>query len=370
MFVPNIIHFLYTKAIKPILFLRRPEVMHDTFNKVGGFLWSYTLTRAVTRALFSYQNPMLHQQIVGYDFPNPVGLSAWFDKDVMLCQTMADVWFGFTEVGSITRKPYAGNPKPRLHRLKKSKGLIVYYGLKNKGIDYAIQKLRSYNNISIPVIVSVAKTNCAATADMDVGRDDYVQSIIALKDAGVGDIIDLNISCPNAFGGEDFAHPEYLAKLLHDVRAVHAHQPIFVKMPVDKPRDEFKPLIDVCLEYGVSGVIIANLTKDRSEIIEKEEIRHISGWISGLPVQAKSNALIGQTYQYCGDRLTTIGVGGIFSAEDAYEKIKHGASLVQLITGMIFEWPQLIGSINHGLTKLLKKDGYTHISEAVGAYYR
>lgn len=156
----------------------------------------------------------------------------------------------------------------------------------------------------------------------------------------------LNISCPNSFGGEDYTNPNRFQKLIEAVANAHIGQPLWVKLPVDKPWEELRTLITLAIKHGVSGVIIANLTKQRDRLTEKESIKDLSGGISGKPTYDLSNALIGNAYQEFGDKVTIIGVGGIFSAEDAYEKIKQGASLVQLITGMIYEGPQLIGQIN------------------------
>lgn len=369
MIAPKITHFLYSSCLKHVLFLFKPETMHELFGRVGHWIGKCSLTRKATETLFAYKHSALEQTVRWIDFANPVGLSAGFDKDVLLCHTMSDVGFGFMEVGSITRKPYDGNPKPWLYRLKKSEWLIVYYGLKNKGVDYAIQKLQSYNAIRLPIVVSVAKTNCAANADMEVGCDDYLNSLEALKKAGAGDLIEINISCPNAFGGEDFANDKRLKKLLERIRLLDLPQPLLVKLPVDKTRQELKPLVDLCITYGVAWVVVSNLSKKRESIAEVEQVADIPWGISGKPLQQISNQLIGKVYRYCGDKITIIGVWWIFSAEDAYEKIKQGASLVELITGMIFEWPQLIGSINKWLVELLKKDGYSSITEAIGTYH-
>lgn len=370
MFLAQTIHFLYTHLAKPLFFLIEPETMHTAFGHVGHFLGRFTFTRRCTRTLFAYQHPALSQNIAWITFINPVWLAAGFDKDVQLCHIISDVGFWFTEVGSITAHPYGGNPPPRLYRLKKSQWLIVYYGLKNNWIDRAIKKLQSYKHIHVPVVISLAKTNCQRTTDPEVWKNDYLESLDKCIGADIGDIYELNISCPNAFGGENFAHPEYLDVLLSEVKQRNVTKPIFVKLPVDISWEDLQPLLDVCIERWVSGVVISNLTKQRETILEKDEITGIHGWISGKPVSEKSNALIWKTYQYCENKLCIIGVGGIFSAEDAYEKIRQGATLVQLITGMIFQWPQLIWQINAWLVALLHKDWYTHISEAIGSAHR
>lgn len=367
MFLTKTTEFLYQRIAKPLFFLVNPETMHTGFWFFGHLLWKLSVTRQITRKRFTYTNPALEQTIAWITFSNPVWLAAWFDKDVQLCHIISDVWFWFTEIGSLTAEPYAWNPAPRLYRLVKSQGLIVYYGLKNNWIDWAIKKYKSYNDIHIPVVISLAKTNCQRTTDPVAWLEDYLTSLDKCIKANVGDIIELNISCPNAFGGENFAQPNNLKALLSAVKQRSIQKPLFIKMPVDCEREELQELIDICIHYGVTGIVISNLTKKREDIAERNEITHLHWWISWKPTSEKSNELIWKAYQYCQWKLIIIGVGWIFSAEDAYEKMKQWATLVELITGMIFQWPQLIWQINKWLTDLMKKDWFKHISEVVGS---
>ncbi len=361
----TIIWRLYRHCLKPILFLFHPETMHSAFGRIGNILASSGLTRKLTKWLFYYEHAALKQRILGIDFINPVWLAAWFDKDIMLPDIIADIGFGYEECGSITNLPYGWNPWTRLHRLKLSRGLIVNYGLKNKWVKYAKEVIEQ-THCKVPLFVSIAKTNCIQTCDFQTGIDDYVESLTTLQWIHKISWFTLNISCPNAFGWEDYASPERLVSLLQAVEKLKIKQLIFVKLPVDKPWEEIKELVQVCVDYGIHWVIISNLTKHREDIEEKNSIIHLAWWISGKPTQGKSDYLIGKTYQYFGKQILIVGVGGIFSAEDAYHKIKQWASLVQLITGMVFQWPQLIWEINQWLVKLLRKDWYSNISDAIG----
>ena len=340
--------------------------MHTMFGKVGQYLWKYAITRKLTRTWFAYEHPMLSQTLWWKTYPNPVGLAAWFDKDIQLPEIIADVGFGFEEVGSITYEAYEGNPGTRLYRLKQSQGLVVNYGLKNNGVKRAMQRIASLRHVRVPLWVSIAKTNCTRTCDLEQGIWDYQESLRLLGGAQLGDAYVINISCPNAFGGEDFTAPERLTQLLSALDQIIHHKPILIKLPVDAPRLKIQSLLDVCIAHGVKGVIISNLTKVRDDIIEKDAIQNMPWGISWRPTYDKSNELIGKAYQYLQGRMIIVWVGGIFSAQDTYEKIKQGATLVQLITGMIYQGPQLIGQINAWLVKLLQADGYTHIGEAVG----
>lgn len=366
----SICRFLYKTLVKPLFFLFDPERIHDGMTTFGSVLGSYSLTASLTRKLFSFGHPALVQELHGITFQNPVGLSEGFDKDAHLVEVLDDVGFGFTQVGSITQYAYEGNPKPRLVRLPKSKSILVNYGLKSDGARVVLERLQK-KNVSIPISISIAKTNSKENASDDEAIKDYVSTFRLFADAGVGDFFTINISCPNTYGGEPFTTPERLDPLLNAIKKVATEKPIFVKMPINLPWDEFNPLLEVIVKHDLTGVIIGNLNKDRASVTLADPLSEdVKGNLSGLPTQALSNELISQTYKAYGQSLCIIGVGGIFSAHDAYEKIKRGASLVQLITGMIFEGPQLIGTINQELVQLLYQDNYKTVSEAVGAYHR
>ena len=183
-------------------------------------------------------------------------------------------------------------------------------------------------------------------------------------------MVEINISCPNV-GTVPFSEPEMLEKLLTTLDGIERTVPFFVKMPHLESIQEFDALLQVIARHNIQGVTIANLIKDRQNIQLKDPLTDdIRGGISGEPTRKHSTELIRHAYQHYGDRLTIVGVGGIFSGKDAYEKIRAGASLVALITGMIFEGPQMIGQINRELAMLLQKDGFQSISEAVGADYK
>lgn len=353
------IGFLYKNLLKPFLFLFDPETIHDLFLKVGNLLGSNEYTREITSTIFRYQNKKLEQNILGIKFLNPVGLSAGFDKDAQIVDILPSVGFGFTQVGTVTYKAYEGNPKPRLTRITDKKSILVYYGLKNIGAKEIIQKLKKTHNKNFPISISIGKTNSKYTSSEKAGIKDYIDCTKLIEKANVGDFYTINISCPNTFGGEPFTTPKKLEALLKEFKKLKIKKPIFIKMPINLTWSEFDKLLKIILKYKLDGVIIGNLNKHH---------KYGKGGLSGKPTWKLSNELISKTYQKYGNKLVIIGVGGIFSAEDAYEKIKRGASLVQLITGIIYEGPQLIGQINKELTELLEKDGYKNISQVVGTY--
>jgi dihydroorotate dehydrogenase len=321
------------------------------------------------RILFNYQHPILTQKICNIIFDNPIWLAAWFDKDILLTDIVADIWFGREECGSITYGAYWWNTWTRLHRLVQSQWLVVNYGLKSKWIQYTKHMIKQ-SHCQVPLFVSIAKTNCQETCDLYTGIDDYVASLQELKSLEEINWFVLNISCPNSFGWENYAQPEYLQLLLEAVQRIWITKPIFIKLPSDASFDEIKKLIHTSLIYGIEWVIIGNLTKNREYISEKDQIVHIPWWISGKPTQHIVDTLIGEVYQEFWKKIIIVGVGWIFCAKDAYHKIKQGASLVQLITGMIFQWPQLIGEINAWLAQLLQQDWYSRIEEAIGGNFK
>lgn len=363
----KIINFCYTHILKRIFFRFDPEFVHDRMTENGILLGKFWITRSLTWLLFGYSNPVLEQTIAGIHFKNPVGLSAGFDKNALLTNIIPSVGFGFEEIGSVTGKPCTGNIGQRLWRLPKSKSLVVYYGLKNDGAEAIAQRVQKLS-FAFPVGISLAKTNNKETVEETAGIQDYTTAYKAFLQANVGDYFTINISCPNTYGGEPFTEPDKLERLLSAFKTVEPNptKPIFIKLPAELPYEVVDALVEVSRRYHITGFVCTNLAKKRNpELIKDTQIPEVGG-LSGMAVQKLSDDLIAYLYKKYGQEFVYIGVGGIFSAEDAYRKIKNGASLLQMITGMIFEGPQVVSEINRGLVALLKKDGYTHISQAIG----
>lgn len=360
------IRFLYKRLLKPFFFKRDPEDVHDTMVLSGKKLGSFSIGKWIIKKLFSYQHSSLKQTVDGIVYENPIGLAAGFDKNAELTDILPSVGFGFEEVGSVTGEYCEGNPKPRLWRLPESESLVVYYGLKNNGADVTHTHLLK-KKFHFPVGISIAKTNCKETVEVEAGVADYKKAFDTFATSSVGDYITINISCPNTFGGEPFTDPVKLEKLLSALETTLCTKPIYIKMPAELPFTQIDEIVSVVSKYRVNGFICTNLAKSRdSQKIFDASVPE-KGGMSGKVVQDLSDDLIAYLYKKVGDRYTIIGCGGIFSAEDAYRKIQLGATLLQMITGMIYGGPQTIGEINYGLVKLLQKDGYANISEAVGS---
>ena len=347
---------VYSYCVKPICFSQDPEKVHKFFIASGKKLGNNRAGKKMIKGMFNYQNDILRQNILGIHFRNPIGLSAGFDKNAELLNIMGDIGFGFVEVGSVTARQCDGNSGIRLKRIPEKKGIWVNFGLNNNGAEEINSRLKQ-GTYEIPFGVSIARTNCAEVAETSEGIKDYVRSFEIFKKSGVGNYITINISCPNAFGGQPFSNPERYELLMKEVVKVGVKKPIFIKMSPDLDLKDLDKIIKISDKYGVSGFICSNLKKEKGKI---------TGGFSGKIVEAKSDDLLEYIYKKTKGKKILVGVGGIFSAEDVYKKIRLGANLVQLVTGMIYQGPALIGQINYDLASLLKRDGFGSIAEARG----
>ncbi len=354
----KIVNYVYTNFARKIFFLFNAELTHNVFIWVGKVLGDYWVTKKATSLFFNYQNEkILGQEISGMKFRNPVGLAAGFDKDAKMISVMEDVGFGFSEVGSVSAWPCEGNEGKRMGRFVKEESLWINFGLNNEGAVKIASGLEG-RKYKIPFGVGIARTNCKESADEDAAVRDYCFS--AEKFRSIGDYLTINISCPNSYGGQPFTNARRFEKLIREIRRLKIKKPVFVKMSPDLSKRETDKIIAISEKYKIDGFICTNLAKDK---------RYESGGISGKLLEKKSDDMLKYVYLKIARKkrkFILIGCGGIFSAKDAYKKIKLGANLVQLITGMIFQGPGLIGEINYGLAELLKNDGYRNIGEAVG----
>lgn len=368
----NITGYIYRNIIKRILFLFPADSIHVMFLHMGRFLGKYEFTKKLISRMWTYRDTKLEQDILGFRFRNPIGLSAGFDYNADLVNILPSVGFGFHTIGTLTYEPYAGNPAPMLGRLPKSKSLLVNKGFKNEGVKKALSNL-SMNESEAIRGVSIGVTNKA----YDTFEEMIDNLILGFREAELFDDFDyyeLNISCPNlrnikSLTGE-LASPKGLHHALQRINTMGLKRPVFIKMPLERSNQEMTKLIDTIIPFSyVHGLIFSNLAKDRdNKVFDRCEVENAGpGNFSGKPVEDQSNILIRFAYRSYRERFIIIGTGGVFTAEDAYKKIRSGATLVALITGMIYQGPQVIGEINEGISALLNRDGYTHISQAIGA---
>ncbi len=359
---------IYKFFLRRILFKFDSETIHEIMVKGGEIIGSTKLVRGIVSGGLKADLPSVSQTIDQLKFVYPVGLAAGFDYEARLTKSLAPWGFGFQTVGTITNKAYGGNPKPMLGRLPKSKSLLVNKGFKNPGAEVIVKKLAPIS-FDIPVGISIGRTNSRELVDQQQSVEDIVKAFSRFEISEVKHAYyELNISCPNLFGNVEFYSTKNLSQLLDAVDNLKLSRPVFVKMPIDKSEAETLKMLSVISKFQINGVIFGNLQKNRQHpsLDQIEVAKFAKGNFSGKPTFEDSNRLIKLAYKHYKDRFVIIGCGGIFSAEDAYEKIKNGATLVQLITGLVYQGPQLVMEINYGLVDLLKKDGFKNIAEAVG----
>jgi dihydroorotate dehydrogenase len=344
---------LYKRALKPILFKFDPELVHDVFVAAGEFMGKYSLTRGLIGVLYRYNGPDISGTVDGVRYHTPVSLAAGFDYNGRLTRILPSVGFGGDEIGSITARPCEGNRPPRLRRCIRSGALVVSKGLKNDGVDAFIRKMKDTPREPGFVLgVSIARTNDDIAVGLEEGIEDYATSLRKLVDANVGDFYTINISCPNVHGGESFAEPAALRKLLERLTEIEHGKPVYAKMPINLSWTEFREIADIVVEFGLDGMVIGNLNKNYNDLRYRDEApADYAGGLSGEPCRDLSTELIRRTRDHYGDDVTIIGCGGIMTAEDAMEKFRAGADLLQLITGMIFEGPHLMKEIGNAYAR-------------------
>lgn len=363
---------MYKKIIKPILFRFSPDFVHNFVAAISRVVQVLPPFRWILSIWWSVNDKRLRQSLLGLDFANPVGLSAGFDKNIELTPLMESVGFGFETGGSVTLDERTGNRRPWFFRLPKTESIVVHAGLANKGlkfIGHGLKKRRKNNNM--PLFISVAVVGKTTNATHESAIEDAKQTVLYVLQHKLAQSIEINISCPNAGDSQPFSRPALLDQLLTELDGIDRDLPFFVKMPNLPNFETFDELLDTITSHNIQGVTISNLVKDRQAIELKDELPDsIKGGLSGAPTRGRSLELIRRAYARYGDRLVIIGVGGIFTADHAYEKIKAGASLVAMITGVIFEGPQVVGRINRGLIQLIERDGLSSITEAIGMDFK
>ena len=306
--------------------------------------------------------PQLAISVAGLDFPNPLGLAAGFDKNAEAPNAMLDLGFGFVEVGAVTPRPQPGNPRPRVFRLRDDAAVINRYGFNNDGLEKVAARLKRHNRRG------VVGVNLGANKDSKDRTEDYVKGITGL--AGLVDFYTVNISSPNTPGlralQDKTALEELMARVNTERDRAAPGTPVFLKIAPDLSDEDKTDIADIAKEMDLDGLIISNTTIARPSGLRSRHMDEAGG-LSGKPLFAPSTALLREFYGALGGGVPLIGVGGVSSTRDAYEKILAGASLVQLYTAMVYEGPGLPARILRGLPGYLEADGFQRIAEAVGA---
>jgi dihydroorotate dehydrogenase len=339
---------LLYKIIRPLVFALDAETAH----------------RAAIAALkFAHRNPPRHfppslrTTVAGIDFPSPVGLAAGFDKDGEVAEAMLGAGFGFVEVGTVTPRPQAGNPRPRLFRLREDRAVINRMGFNNEGQEAAFQRLRRLTGLH-----GVIGVNIGANKDTEDRIRDYAEGVRNM--AQVARYLTINISSPNTPGLRGLQDKGALDELLSALSEAVCNKPIFLKVAPDLVDGDHERIIRSALDHRIDALIVANTTVSRPSL--RSRLASESGGLSGAPLKPLALGALRRFRSASGGEVPLIGVGGISNAEDAWERITAGASLVQLYSAMVYEGPGIAMRIARGLARRLKREGMTSIAEAVG----
>ncbi|CAA6804316.1 MAG: Dihydroorotate dehydrogenase (EC [uncultured Sulfurovum sp.] len=348
------------QTLKNILFKVNPETAHS----IGGLgLKAAPYTPFVSKFFknsYFVSSPLLKQVLFDTTFENPVGLAAGFDKNGEYIKAMPSLGFGFTEIGTITPKPQAGNARPRLFRLKEDRSIQNAMGFNNRGADFMLNQLAKVENFDYPIGINIGKNKLTPE---DEALNDYKTLLETFKDSG--NYIVINISSPNTPGLRDLQNEKFITDLFTMAKEITS-QPIFLKIAPDMQAQDAIDLCNAAVNAGSAGIIATNTTIDYSVTEHAKDF----GGISGALVREKSYELFKAIGKELYGKTILISVGGIETAEDAYRRIKAGASLIQIYSMLIYNGPIMIKEINEGLIELLKADGYENISEAIGADWK
>jgi dihydroorotate dehydrogenase len=342
---------MYKSIIRSILFQFDPEKVHyftfsaiKLISKIPGF-------SALIRFIFQVNSIELERELFGLKFKNPVGLAAGFDKNAVLYNELADFGFGFIEIGTVTPRGQAGNPKKRLFRLKDDQGIINRMGFNNDGVSAAIENLKK-NQGKIIIGGNIGKNTASTPEQYTEDYCDVFKELYPYVDYFV-----LNVSCPNVGSHAKLQDKDYLLELISAVQKLNnlesVPKPILLKIAPDLNEQQLDEIVDLVAETNIDGVIASNTSVDRKGLkASSKQLEQIgNGGLSGRPIREKSTATIKYLAEKSNKSFPIIGVGGIHSASDALEKIAAGADLVQIYTGFIYEGPSLIKKINKALLK-------------------
>ena len=356
---------LYRSLIRPLLFRLPPETAHEFALKSLGIVPA--IVRTLTGISAALELPIKR---FGLTFSNPVGLAAGFDKDGVALQALSSLGFGFIEAGTVTYHPQPGNPRPRLFRLPADKALINRAGFNNHGAKAFVERV-SNNRPNCVLGVSIGKSKIVP---IEEGVEDYLQCFETIYP--VADYVAVNISSPNTPGLRRLQQAEHLSSLLaalqqrnHELAKARQPLPLLVKFSPDMADAELESAVNVAELNQVAGIIATNTTISRNGLLTAAaQVKAFGeGGLSGSPLRNTSNKVIAKLYRMTRGQIPLIGVGGIFTAEDAWEKICAGASLLQLYTGFIYQGPTIANEIVEGIDTIMKRNGVSSLEQAIGS---
>ena len=357
--------FLYKRVLRPVLFQFDPETVHGL-----AVAWLKVLgapgARSVVRAATVVRDPALESTVAGLTFPSPVGLAAGFDKDGEALPGLEALGFGFLEAGTLTPRPQPGNDRPRLFRFPSAEAIVNRMGFNNAGAAAAAKRFSARPpKLGVPLGFNIGK-NKATPNERAV--EDYLAGMEALFP--FADFFVANVSSPNTPGLRDLQAPSELEPLMRFLSAKASSlaaasekpaPPLFIKISPDEEVAE--ATVDIALRTGFSGIVASNTTRSREGLPPDAPAE---GGVSGRPLFRKSTDLVRRIHRASKGRLALVGVGGVSSPRDAYEKILAGASLVEVYTGFIYQGPTFVRDLHRGLLEFLRKDGFRSVQDAVG----
>ena len=363
---------LYRSLLRSVLFRLPAEAAHELALKSLASAPAFVTSALAERYR---RSPFGKLKRFGLMFDNPVGLAAGFDKDGIALAPLASFGFGFIEAGTVTFHPQPGNPKPRLFRLPLDRALINRAGFNNEGAK-AFARRVSKARPNCVLGVSIGKSKVTPFEDAVA---DYLKTFDLVND--VADYIAVNVSSPNTPRLRELQHAEHLDRLLgalqkrnQEIAEQHGQKlkPLLLKLSPDLSDDELADAISVAQRWEISGLIATNTTTDRSNLLTEAKVvaRYGEGGMSGAPLKTRATTMVSKIYRMTGGTLPVIGVGGIFTADDAFQMIAAGASLIQIYTAFIYEGPSIVANINDGLRRIISREGFVSLDEAVGSGLR
>jgi dihydroorotate dehydrogenase len=350
-------------AIRWVLFRFDPEWIHHlAVLALRALGW-----RPVARRLRRRVAPSLGVEALGLRFEHPLGLAAGFDKGEVIAPGLFALGFSHVEIGTLTPRPQPGNPRPRLFRLPEHRALLNRMGFNNDGAEECARRLAALDPADRPGVVGVNVGRNKVTPN-ERAVEDYLSCIDRLHP--FADYLVVNISSPNTPGLRELQQRDALERLLgacaERARSLPVPRPLLVKLAPDLSPEALDEAIDVALAAGVAGIVATNTTIQRPGAVAGHRCGAEAGGLSGAPLAALALATLQRAYARAGGRIPIIGVGGVMSAEDAYARIRSGATLVQAYTGYIYGGPGFVGELLRGIEKLLKRDGFSSIGDAIG----
>jgi dihydroorotate dehydrogenase len=361
---------VYSHLLRPLLFRSDAERVHDRALRMAELASASSLVCSAAAGRHVREHGRLATQVAGLKFSHPIGLAAGFDKNGRAVPFWAALGFSHVEIGSVSADPSAGNPKPRLFRLPADRAIIVNYGLPNDGADRVAERLADVR-LSVPLGINIVNTNRGPGAKPETDEaviDDYVRSIRRLHDRA--DYLTLNLSCPNTSDGRAFVSDKCrVVALLDAIDNLAPSKPVFLKVAPFSAIPELESFLAAVERTRFVSGFAVNLPpgKPAGLSVPADRLTNMPGAVSGKPCENAVNATILELYRRIDrQRFRIIGAGGVFSAEDAHRKIRLGASLVQLLTALVYRGPGVVKEISRGLSRLLERDGFRTVHEAVG----